>query len=536
MGVKASMAGTGRRLLTGFNVLLAVVLVIALLAGTNLLVRNPVLRARIDLSPGARFTLSPQTREQVLNLLRDLDQTVKIEAFFSQPPVAEPGHPDKDWWDAQGAIRAQLQDFTAHLLSVYEVESGKRIETRIYAMDREIQASRQAAQRLGLEGRIDPLNDLIVVSAGKRRETFTTLEMGQVHTPEVPLARKRGTPVLAAFTGEEALSSRIRSVLLSSAPKLLFLKGHREIEPDSTGPTGLETLVGLLRQEGFELGVLELRKEARIPADCDILVVLQPQTRLSRAEEEEIRRWLVEDGGRLFVAHGFHEAFPVDLSALVGPVGLGHGSRQILSRVLDRERMGAAVLTGDARALFTLVVDLSNIHPITQLLGRTGAYLEVGNTLAVTAAPTPPPGVATWILATTNPICWEAAPVAPGVNEYLPLPGVSPTESFHVAAAGQVAGPEQGRFSRAVLLGSSEAVRSYFLTERNPANKDFLINAFNWLADRTERVSVSPRTETRRRLAPISPQQATRLELAALVLFPGAVLLAGLVVFLIRRR
>ena len=68
------------------------------------------------------------------------------------------------------------------------------------------------------------------------------------------------------------------------------------------------------------------------------------------------------------------------------------------------------------------------------------------------------------------------------------------------------------------------------------ANLDFLLNACNWLADRTERVRVTARPQVRRRLAEISPQRARNLRLVALVIFPGVIVLAGLVVFLLRRR
>ena len=69
MGVEATSVGVGWRLLRGLNVALAVLLVLALLVGTNLLARKPILRGRLDLSPDASFTLSPQTRGQVLALL-----------------------------------------------------------------------------------------------------------------------------------------------------------------------------------------------------------------------------------------------------------------------------------------------------------------------------------------------------------------------------------------------------------------------------------------------------------------------------------
>ena len=162
-------------------------------------------------------------------------------------------------------------------------------------------------------------------------------------------------------------------------------------------------------------------------------------------------------------------------------------------------------------------------------------WLQVADVLPVRVASSLPEGVRAYPLATTNPLCWEGRVDPLKGPVYVPPGGMFPRERFHVGAAGEYDPGESGQTSRAVVLGSSEALLSYML-DRYPVNRDFLVNAFNWLADRTELVSVGAMERKSRRLQPVSPQRASRLKIIALLAFPGLVLLFGLAVFLLRRR
>ncbi len=527
-----------RRIFTALHVGFAVILVLVLLAGTNLLARKSPFRARFDLSPQAIFTLSPQTREKVIGLLKKKGMTVRVEAFFFHPRPWNPaGGRSRAFHQALASIRLQLQDYTRRLLGVYQVESGGRIHTRIYDCDREIQDTKKAAARLHIERRLSSPSDLVVVSSGKRKEILSLWDLGLVRVPQVPIAGgTQGLPHLDSFTGEAALSTRIRALCLSGNPQVLFLVGHDEPPPDSTGPRGLALFKKALLDEGFRLGVLDLRKQGRIPSSCDVLALIQPQRALTPEETSEIRDWLTTRGGRLFVAQGWHRVYSVDLNPLIGPFGLSLGTRPVFSAVVDPSGTGRPVVTGDEKCRFLMISYLNPSHPITKDLGGARRmWLQVADALPVRVASSLPEGVEAFPLATTNPLCWEGRVDPLRGPIYVPPAGVFPTERFHVAAAGQYHPGGKGKTARCVVLGSSEALLSYML-DRYQVNRDFLVNSFDWLADRTELVSVAARERKSTRLPPLSPQKASRLKFTALLVFPGLVLLFGLVVFFLRRR
>ncbi len=527
-----------RRILTALNVALAVVLVLVLLCGTNLLARRPFFRARLDLSPQAIFTLSPQTQKKVIDLLKKKDMTVKVEAFFFHPRPWDPSSgKSRAFHDTLAGIRLQLQDYTRRLLGVYRVESGGRIQVRIYDCDREIQDTKKAAARLHIERRLSSPVDLVVLSAGKRKEILSLWDLGLVRIPEVPIAGgTQGLPHLDSFTGEAALSTKIRALCITRNPKVLFLAGHDEPPPDSTGPRGLALFKRALLDEGFHLGVLDLRKEGKVPPSCDILAVIQPQKALTPEEVSEIRDWITGRGGRIFVAQGWHQVYSVDLNPLIGPFGLSLGKRPVFTAVVDPSGTGRPVVTGDEKCRFLMIPFLNPSHPITKDLGGARRlWLQLADVLPVRVASSLPPGVKAFPLATTNPLCWEGRVDPLTGPVYVPPAGMFPSERFHVAAAGEYDPGEGAKTSRCVVLGSSEALLSYML-DRYQVNRDFLVNSFDWLADRTELVAVSARERRSMRLQPISPQRFSRLKLTALLVFPGLVLLFGLLVFFLRRR
>ncbi len=161
-------------------------------------------------------------------------------------------------------------------------------------------------------------------------------------------------------------------------------------------------------------------------------------------------------------------------------------------------------------------------------------WLYVADCLPVFIAPRLPKGVKAWRLGTTNPLCWEGRVDPLRGPVYVPdTPGL-PRGTYHVAAAGEI-DCRGGKKARCVVIGSSEALLTYTL-QRYQDNLDFLLNSFNWLSDRTERVGISAKYRKPRILKEITPQKARNLKLVSLVVFPGLVLVFGLMVFLLRRR
>ena len=103
---------------------------------------------------------------------------------------------------------------------------------------------------------------------------------------------------------------------------------------------------------------------------------------------------------------------------------------------------------------------------------------------------------------------------------------------MQVAAAGAPAGDGAERHGRVLVLGSPEV----FTSSAMETNRDFALNAFNWLAAREYRLSVAPRAEVRRVLEVHQGDNLVKLRTVALFLLPGLCLALGLLTWHWRRR
>jgi len=125
------------------------------------------------------------------------------------------------------------------------------------------------------------------------------------------------------------------------------------------------------------------------------------------------------------------------------------------------------------------------------------------------------------------------------------------SQSFPAAAVSQVKWPEeQGQENNDPLpnpemvvtfmglTGSQGVLPRHYSTllMQRIRNKDFALNAFNWLAAREYRLSVAPREEERRMLDVHQGDKVETLRTLALFLLPGLCLMLGIATWYLRRR
>ena len=88
---------------------------------------------------------------------------------------------------------------------------------------------------------------------------------------------------------------------------------------------------------------------------------------------------------------------------------------------------------------------------------------------------------------------------------------------------------------RLLVIGDAEFVTNQFYTAFG--NADLILNSINWAAEQEDLISLTPKNVTQRRLQ--LPPQAYFLNLVlfgVVLVLPGLVLLAGIVVWVLRRR
>lgn len=145
-----------------------------------------------------------------------------------------------------------------------------------------------------------------------------------------------------SYNGEYRLASLLLS-LLGTQSKAYFITGHGETiynpdAPESEESLRLATFANLLRECGMSVDVLDLMTVEKIPEDCALLIINNPQSDYvggvdldsfyAVSEIEKIDRFLVENQGALAVAKDYRVSLPT-LEYYLKEWGIGFGSAQV---------------------------------------------------------------------------------------------------------------------------------------------------------------------------------------------------------------
>ncbi len=250
----------------------------------------------------------------------------------------------------------------------------------------------------------------------------------------------------------------------------------------------------------------------------DTLVVVDPKRDLSDAEYETIRAWIVEGGRMLFAL-----SYETDLSTLSN-----------FNKILDYYQLsfGDGVVQEDAGATsnwngdqYTLRPNMDAENELTESLVSAGAYLMMPYSRPINPVAMPESGIRFSSVLTSS----DKAVVMNGDEKSLPG-----TQTLAMTMLKQNA-DDSSKDVRIALIGNI-----YTLADTNllnySYNMNFTMNVFNWLVNRDTSVSISSKLLPDSTLA--IPDSATAWTLAAVVVIaiPLIVLVAGIVVWIRRRR
>jgi len=88
--------------------------------------------------------------------------------------------------------------------------------------------------------------------------------------------------------------------------------------------------------------------------------------------------------------------------------------------------------------------------------------------------------------------------------------------------------------ARAEVFGDSDLGTNSWVTQLG--NRDLLVNSIDWAAEQENLIDLTARTTTQRLVVPPSVQVQGLIMLVSVVLVPGAVIVAGILVWLRRRK
>jgi ABC-type uncharacterized transport system involved in gliding motility auxiliary subunit len=233
---------TARSTRYGLNSLVMVLLVLAIVILANWLInRHPY---RYDTTKNQQFSLSPMTK----NALKNLKQTVKITAFFTE--------------GQEEGLRTRMKD----LLDNYQIET-KKLEIKML----DPLKNQQLLQQYNVD-----TNGTTVFESGQQKTTINT-------------------------TSEEDVTNAILKVTSSSQVTVYFMTGHGEPSTNGNDGRAMSTVVEQLKKTNYQVNELkDFAAKPNVPADCTVLVIAGPTVALLDHEVKGITDYLAA-GGRALI-------------------------------------------------------------------------------------------------------------------------------------------------------------------------------------------------------------------------------------------
>lgn len=480
---------------------------------------------RVDLSRDGRNTLDPAT----LASIERAEGEVMIETFLR--PLARP-------FDQ---VSAEAIAMTSELLFLAGVSRRDSLKIVHHDMS-DLAAVRQRQGELGVEG-----ENLLVVSVAERRATVSlfgevaVVDWGNPTVDGVRYLVERGIPNvvdprsfdperfrparMVDFRGEEALAGAIAKVASGQAPRVYFSTGQGERSAEGTLTESISALRGALERDGFRSGVWDPTSDGAVPDDCELLCVIGPRQPFGVGQLEHLRTYLGR-GGRLICALGLDAPQGEgSLAALLSTMGLRHAPGVVCEAVVDA--LGRSLEGVPQCAVLQLgPAGMGQGLEITEPLRLRDRRVVLSNSTSFDRGASPD-GWRMLSVLHTAPGAWrDRVDERTGARDYALDP----------------ARERSGVFDLCVLLEQEEsrvlalASAAFFSNGYLEANRDFLMNAFNWMVERDSRVGVAARPDSSAMLDLTRGARMATLSWILWLILPAACAVAGLAVGRRRRR
>lgn len=502
----------------GFSLLLAALVAFLVVW----VLQRPTLHLRWDLTRDRSASLDPAAA----GLIAQMPEPVRIDIFFQ---------------GARSLARHQYQAYTEamSLMRGLLYVAQNQAPARLKVVDHDLQDLVRARERLHELGVREETN-IVVVSRPSGPRTVLRL------TPDLcDLARIDQGPglppvmQLTSFRGEQALVDALLKISQESAPKVLFAAGHGERDNQSAEARALGLVRDALLKDGFEVDLWDSTREPRIPADCDVLAIVDPRQPYSPEEVESIEAFL-SAGGRALITAQYADYLEGagSVSDLLARYGI-LVRRGVICRPLLGP--GGEERYGDARCGELPIgrEGLDPRSPITKPLWDANYTVQMPLSHSFDRGSVPPGG-SLITLVRSQPRAWRDLVGTEPWGDWVPDRNLERRDAYSLCMAvekpsgsGPGAGEAgEGRSTRIVAVGASDALCNAAFR----FNRDLVLNAFNWLASRESRVKVGARDPIQRTLDVRGGRELVRLRWLAVGILPGLCLLLGLFTWYRRRR
>lgn len=427
--------------------------------------RHPL---RADLTANKSFSISDQTRKIISGLKDD----IQVTAFYS----------------ATNPMRQEASD----LLETYKVEGKGRLKVEIVDPIRE--PARAQQMQITSDG-------TTIFALGDRKKTVSNSQ-------------------------EQDFTNALLSLTQASQPKVYFLQGHGELDPDSFDQRlGLSNLKQMMTQENYQVAKLQLLESKQVPADARAVVIAGPEKPLLVEERTALQDYLDKRQGRVLVM--LRAQTQTGLESLLSGYGLTVGNDLVVDPTRHFWNDVAAPAVTEYR-----------FHPITEKM-KSATFFPAVRSVRFTQSP--PAGVSGVELALSSPQSWaetnlkdltqvrQDAQDSPGPVSLAVAVTITPkdAEKDKAAEGADKKAPE----SRLVVVGNHLFASNAFI---KLGNGDFFLNSLAWLAEEENLISIRAKTPEQNQIE-LTNQQTSLIYNLTVYLVPLLMLLLGAFVWWKRR-
>ncbi len=340
--------------------------------------------------------------------------------------------------------------------------------------------------------------------------------------------RTYGTVVVAAGDrhfeaqgdDEQAITNALIRVLKGKRT-VCFVGGHGERSLDGTDRDAFSKVKTALESESYETQPVLLMQKMEVPADCSMLVIAGPKNDYLPPEVDAIRKYMDAGGRSLFMLDAGVQT--PNLDKLLAD----WNAKPRNDLVVDMNPV--AQLFGTSPAMPLIIKYGSN--PIVQPLSNRATLFPLSRSFEV--GKDYKGGVTADNLCDTTADSYDVMDFNPKMEKVAYQAGKDLKGPLTVAVAGTIPGQgEKKKEGRFVALGTSLLAANNFLGFQG--NRDFFLNAINWLSADEDLISIRPKPPESQALN-LTTRQAGKLFWLGVIGLPLLIIVIGTTVWWERR-
>ena len=460
-----------------FSILLtAVVLIIAILV--NVAVNAlPTSLIQIDMSSSRIFTLN----EQSVNVLKNLDQDVTIYPLF------ETGQEDE-------TLMKLLDRYT-------EQSDHIKVETVDPVANPSFTSGYNASSLQ---------TGSVIVESGNRYKTIQSYEIYETSYDSCYSSEQY-------FDGEGELTSAIDYVTSESLPNIYYTTGHDELSIS----TAFESA---LTKSNYALTELSLLSAGSVPEDCDVLMILSPQSDFSAAEADMVIQYL-ESGKKAYIQTSYLSGNFTEFSRILSNYGIQSSSGIILEGDSDYSYQ-------ENGSFLPYIMPQLQSHTITDdfIGSKKPALISLASALELTDVRS---SVSRTTLMTTSESGYEKTMVNGKLSTAEKEDG-DRTGTFNLGVLAEEE-TASGETTQLVVYSTPYLTDDSLVNYYNISNLDLAVNSIGYLCEHESTITIDAKSMMLETITP-STAAVNIQTIVFIVLLPLSVLISGIVIWVRRRR